>query len=181
MSTRHHARWLAMLGIGGLTVGWIVLMARLLGFRSAFFALNLHFALMGAADLASRILAPRLQGRRFRVSPWEVALYRKLGVPGFMRILRRIGWTAAVRQPGMFDGTRGTLASYERATRVGETNHAGILLIVLVPLGWALARGWLDAAFWIGSQSVLFHVYPIFLQRYQRARLTALLERTRAA
>jgi hypothetical protein len=153
------------------------LMARLLGFRSAIFALNLHFALMTAADLASRLVEPRLRGRRFRVSPWEVAFYRRLGVRGFMRILRRIGWTAAVRHPGMFDGTRRTLASYERATRVGENAHACILLIVLVPIGWALARGWLDAAFWIGSQSVLFHVYPVMLQRYQRARLTTLLER----
>ena len=82
-----------------------------------------------------------------------------------------------MRDATVFDGTRRTLASYERATRHGENAHAWLFAIALVPTAWALAHGWWDAAFWITSMSVAFHVYPIMLQRTQRARLVALLDR----
>ena len=150
---------------------------RSLGLRSPVFAFELHFVLMAAAAVIDRLYAPALRGHRFDVSPREVALYEKLGVDGFMRLLRLVGWTALTRDRKVFDGSRRTLRSYERATRHGENAHAWLFLIVLAPVAWSIARGWWDAAWWIGSMNVLFHAYPVMLQRTQRARLRRLLDR----
>jgi len=168
----------AALGVAFLALAAIVFLERFLGFRSPMFAFTMHFILMGAAATIDQLLAPRLDSRRFDVSARELRLYRRLGVFAFMRLLRKIGWTAAIRDRKVFDGTRRTIASYEQATRHGENAHAWLFAIVLAPIAWAIARGWWDAALWIGSMNVAFHLYPIMLQRTQRARLVALLRRS---
>jgi hypothetical protein len=165
------ARWL---GVAAVVLGTGVLVwgcARLFEFRSALFAFELHFVLMAGASLLDTLLAPALDSPRFDVSGSEVRVYRRLGVFVFMRALRAIGWTAATRDRKVFDGTRATLASYERATRHGENAHAWIFVVVLAPVAWAVVHGWWDAVGWLGSMNVLFHVYPIMLQRAQRVRL----------
>jgi len=174
------ARGLGVAAIVGLSAVVICWFERSIGFRSAVFAFELHFVLMTAAFFADRLLAPELDSRRFDVSEREVRIYRRLGVVAFMRILRAVGWTAALRDRRVFDGTRATLASYERATRHGENAHLWLFVLVLAPIAWALARGWWDAALWLGSMNVVFHLYPILLQRLQRARLRALLDRADA-
>lgn len=170
-------RWLGVLVVGVVTSGIIVVFERWVGFGSPVFAFNLHFTLMAAAVLVDKLLAPQLTSRRFQVSPREVEIYRKLGVVGFMRLLRKIGWTAALRDRKVFDGTRSTVSSYEQATRHGENAHAMLFMIVLAPLAWAVVRGWWSAAIWIGSMNVAFHAYPVMLQRMQRVRLQAIMRR----
>lgn len=164
--------------VAGVAAG-LVFFERVAGFRSFLFAFELHFLLMAAASLIDPLLSPELDSPRFDVAPREIALYRRLGVLGFMRLLQRIGWTRALRDKKVFDGTRATLASYERATRHGENNHTWLFLLVLAPMGWAVMHGWWDAVLWMGSMNVVFHLYPILLQRTQRARLRGLLQRPR--
>ena len=176
-SSKRPLRWLGVFVVGAATAGLIVVWERSMGFGSPVFAFNLHFTLMAAAVLVDKLLAPQLDSRRFRVSPREVEIYRRLGVVGFMHLLRKIGWTAAMRDRKVFDGTRSTVSSYERATRHGENAHAVLFLIVLAPLAWALVEGWWSAAFWIGSMNLVFHAYPVMLQRVQRVRLLAILRR----
>lgn len=173
----------ALRGLGtalavALAAAGIVVMERVAGLRSPLFAFQLHFLLMFAAVFLDKFFEPRLEGRWFDVRPWEPALLRRLGVNAFMVLLRRIGWTNAMRDLRIFDGSRRTLASYERATRHGENAHGWLFLIVLAPIGWAAAHGWWDAVLWLGSMNVLFQLYPVLLQRSQRARLRVLLART---
>lgn len=181
MARSASARWLGALGVAVLAVALIYLLERLLGFRTAMFAFTMHFTLMGGAATIDQLLAPQLASPRFDVSARELRIYRRLGVIGFMRLLQRIGWNKAMRDRTVFDGTRRTLASYERATRHGENAHTWLFGIALVPTAWAIAHAWWDAAFWISSMNVVFHLYPIMLQRTQRARLVALLSRRRQA
>lgn len=169
------AHWFGVSAVAALVVAGIWLMERLVGFRSPVFAFNFHFILMWGAVWVDKLLSPELTARRFEVSPREVRIYRRLGVITFMRLLRRIGWTAALRDRRVFDGTRRTLSSYERATRHGENAHGWLFVIALAPIAWAAANGWWDAVLWIGSMSVVFHVYPVMLQRTQRARLVSML------
>jgi len=176
---RGPVRWLGVLGVVVGVAAGLVFFERIAGFRSFLFAFELHFLLMFAASVIDTLLAPELDSPRFDVTPREVALYRRLGVLGFMRLLQRIGWTRALRDKKVFDGTRATLAQYERATRHGENNHTWLFLLVLAPLSWAAVHGWWDAVLWMGSMNVVFHLYPILLQRTQRARLQGLLLRRR--
>lgn len=158
----------------------IAMLGWLFGVRTFLFAFNLHFIAMAAASVLDRLWQPRLDSRRFDVSPRELVVYRRLGVVGFMRLLQRIGWTKAMADRTVFDGTRGTLATYERATRHGENAHVWLFLLVLVPMLWAAAQGWWDAFAWLGAMNVGFHLYPVMLQRLQRARLRAVMRRVQA-
>lgn len=180
-SSRHALRWLGVAATVLAALAAIVVLARIAGVRTPVFAFNLHFILMAAAAIVDKLVDPTLDGRRFVVSPAEERLYRRLGALVFMQLLRRIGWEAAMRDRKRFDGTRRTLHAYEQATRHGENAHLWLFVIVLAPIAWAAARGWWDAVCWMGSMSVVFHVYPILLQRTQRFRLTRMLVRgTRA-
>lgn len=170
-------RWLLTFAIVIPALLLIALVGWLFGVRGFAFALDLHFIAMGAAAAIDQVWQPRLASPRFDVSPRELVIYRRLGVPGFMRLLQRIGWTRAMRDPEVFDGTRGTLASYEQATRRGEHAHLWLFVLVLAPMLWAAVQGWWDAFVWLGVMNILFHAYPVMLQRYQRARLRALLRR----
>jgi hypothetical protein len=178
---RPAARWWLTGAIVALT--WLVLwfLERLEGYRSAIFAFNLHFVLMCAASLLDVTWRPRLTSRWFEVSGRELALYRRLGVVAFMRLLQRIRWHKAMRDEKVFDGTRRTLASYERATRHGENAHTWLFLVVLAPMTWSAWHGWWGSVAWLGGFNVLFHLYPVMLQRTQRARLMGLIRRRPAS
>lgn len=181
VSASRTLRRLGVLLVVLLACAAIGFFARAVGVRNGFFAFELHFVLMAAGDAINRLLRPRLDGPRFEVSAAEVRLYGKLGVRAFMRGLRGVGWTALVRNRKVFDGTRRTLATYERATRESENAHMWLFAVSLLPIGWTLAQGWWDATAWIASMSVLFHVYPVLLQRTQRARLASLLAKAESA
>ncbi len=170
-------QWLATVATVVVSLLLIALFGRMFGVRAFVFAFNLHFILMGAAVALDHTWKPRLASPRFDVSPRELRIYRRLGVVGFMRLLQRIGWTRAMRDPRTFDGTRGTLASYEQATRHGEHAHTWLFVLVLAPMLWVATRGWWDAFAWLGLMNVGFHLYPVMLQRFQRARLRGLLRR----
>jgi hypothetical protein len=176
-------RWTASAALAGAALAAAVWLESWIDFRSPLYAFEVHFLGMGAAAAIDPLLAPRLDSRRFDVSPREVRLYRRLGVGGFMRLLQRIGWTRALADRRIFDGSRRTLRSYERATRHGENAHTWLFLLILLPMGYAALRGYWDAVLWFGSMNVLFHLYPVLLQRSQRARLQSLIRRceTRAA
>ena len=52
---------------------------------------------------------------------------------------------------------------------------------MLCLIGYALLRQWLDAVFWLFVFNLILNGYPIMLQRYNRARLLALIDRQAAA
>ncbi len=168
--------WLWVLAVLAVAFGFLAWMGKLIGVRSFAFAFQLHFVLMAVASTSDQALAPQLCSERFRIRPGELTLYRRIGVNGFMRLLQRIGWTRAVMDKNVFDGTRATLPSYEKATRHGENCHTWLFIAVLFPIAWVAFQGWWDAVLWMGSMNIVFHAYPICLQRTQRARLQRLLE-----
>lgn len=169
--------WAGALLVCALGVALLVFLARMLGVASPLFAFQFHFVGMAAAVYIDKLLAPRLDGPRFDVSPREVRVYRALGAIRFMGLLRSIGWEAALRAGQKFELKRATLREYERATRQGENAHAILfLLTIVVALVLTMAQQ-AAAAPWLLGMGVLFHVFPVMLQRTQRARLQPLLVR----
>jgi hypothetical protein len=169
--------WAGALGVCALGAALIAFFARLLGLGSPLFAVEFHFVGMACAVYVDKLLAPRLDGRRFEVSAREALVYRALGARLFMRTLRAIGWEAALRLGNPFVLARATLRDYEHATRQGENAHALLFLLTIAVVAAAALRGQLGAAPWLLGTGVLFHVYPVLLQRTQRARLQPLLRR----
>ncbi|SDL09962.1 hypothetical protein SAMN05421823_104373 [Catalinimonas alkaloidigena] len=65
--------------------------------------------------------------------------------------------------------------------RVNETFHQLCFLFFLLSSGYALGRGSVGWAAWITVANVVFNLYPIFLQQYNRLRLHRLRARYPAA
>jgi hypothetical protein len=167
---------LAVCSAGTLLLVWL---GHAMGIGSPIFAFEFHFVGMAGAVYVDRLLVPRLESARFVVSPGEARVYRALGAHAFLRLQRAIGWEALLRRGQHFELQRSTLHVYDRATRQGENAHALLFLLTLaVALAAALA-GSAAAARWLVGMGVIFHVYPVMLQRMQRARLQPLLARLR--
>nr|WP_281416336.1 hypothetical protein [Deinococcus aestuarii] len=83
-----------------------------------------------------RAVSLRPPERWYRVRPWEPGLYRRLGVLGYRRLRRRVGWERFRREATGFDGRQASLPAYERATREAEFSH-----LLLAGLGTGLVAG----------------------------------------
>lgn len=62
-------------------------------------------------------------------------------------------------------------------TRAGERSHLVLLLMGLATAGYAARIGWFGWAMGLTASSIVFHLYPVILQRYTRCRVAALLGR----
>lgn len=108
----------------------------------------------------------------FRVRAWEAPLYRRLGVHGFMLLLRAAGWERVRRGARGFTGARASLPRLERTTREAEFSHVLLAAVNLtLPAVTGMTR---DTAAWVLLTAVACHVYPVMLQRTLRARLQQL-------
>ncbi|WP_157465211.1 hypothetical protein [Deinococcus apachensis] len=168
--------------VPGLLLGLLVimllgyLMGEEFGYGTLAWAWFVHFLLM-VWMLAVEAGAPLpYDGRWYQVRTWEPPLYQALGVYGFMRLLRAVGWEWANRQAKKFDGTRASLPAYERGTRSSEFNHAVLAGVGLVMVAVAVfLRAW-DSAAWLLGVNVFLHMYPVMLQRTMRSRVQVLLK-----
>ena len=146
-----------VVGGAGAVAAVCVAVGETLGYAGFAAAWTVHFLLMAWTSAVIDALGPALSGSWFRVRAWEPGLYRRLGAWSFMRLLRRIGWERAMRASRSFDGTRATLAAFDRDTRRSELAHtllgaAGVLLAVVA----AIAGAWTAVA-WHTVLTILLH------------------------
>jgi hypothetical protein len=158
----------------GLVVAVGLVTGEVLGWRGPAFAWVIHFALMAWASPSVTALWPDPRGRLLRVRPWEPALYRRIGAGWYGGVLRAVGWERLMASQRAFDGSRASLPALERQTRTAEVAHALLAVVgwVLVVVAAALTT-W-DAAGWLAAANIMFHCYPIMLQRMLRARLVGM-------
>ncbi|HEU4559678.1 MAG TPA: hypothetical protein VFS20_17630 [Longimicrobium sp.] len=60
-------------------------------------------------------------------------------------------------------------------TREGERNHLVLMMMGIFTAAWAARIGWYGWAVGITAGNVVFNLYPILLQRYNRCRIERLL------
>jgi hypothetical protein len=173
--------WLGLL-LGLMVIALLSHLAgRWFGYGTFAWAWFVHFLLMIWMLAVEDVARLPYDGDWYRVRSWEPGLYRALGVFGFMRLLRLVGWERANRKAKKFDGTRASLPAYERATRSSEFNHAVLAVVGVWMTATALAFGAWDCAAWLLGVNVFLHVYPVMLQRTMRARVQRLLGVSRQA
>lgn len=161
----------------GLVAAVARVTGEILGYRGPAFAWVVHFALMAWASPSVAALWPDPRGRFLRVHRWEPALYRRFGAGWYRRGLRALGWERLMASRRAFDGTRATLPALDRQTRTAEVAHTLLALVGWVLVAVAATFAAWDAVGWLTAANVVFHCYPIMLQRMLRARLAALRAR----
>jgi len=168
------ANWGRVLSMAVLCVATVGVAERLLGLHNPVLVVLLQVLLMRWALLLLHDTRPALASGWFQVKPWEPGLYRRFGVYSYRALLRRVGWEAFRRDAQGFDGSRGSIGTFERMTREAEYSHLLLLLICAVLLLALVAAHVWDTSGWLLGTTVFFHLYPVMLQRTLRARLQCL-------
>jgi hypothetical protein len=130
--------------------------------------------LLGLAACFVPVLLPTAYFR-----PWEgrnaARLYAALGVRAFTRVATNgdlVNRFLRRRSPGhrVVRDVRSALAWAEQA-RSAERHHLVFLLMGSLSAGYAQSIGWRGWAAVLAASNVVFNVYPILLQRYNRLRI----------
>lgn len=117
----------------------------------------------------------------YRLQPCENdgRLYRHLGVGAFKWLLSKSGVELLNFSARLSNGRTG-LHGLERGIREAETDHAIALLIMVAIIIHAVTNAWWALSGWLLVANVVANLYPIMLQRHNRARLLPVLEKLRA-
>ena len=102
--------------------------------------------------------------------------YRRLGVETFKWLLFKSRIELLNTSARLSHGRTG-LQCLERGIREAETDHVIALLVMVVVTIHAAVNAWWPLVGWLLLVNVVANVYPIMLQRYNRARLLPVLSR----
>ncbi len=150
-------------------------------FRSPIFAFLLNWIVMSCFAMMGQFVAfPAFRPGYYEIKPFERSgrFYEQLGVHFFKRMVRRgplAIFSPTLRFPGQ--KTTSALRLLDNEMRKAETSHLAIFLVILLPVGYALFKGWLDAVGWLLLFNILFNGYPVMLQRYNRIKIQKLIMR----
>jgi hypothetical protein len=149
------------------------------GFRSPVFAFLVNWLVMSwVAIIGQFITFPSFAPTFYEIRPFEHSgqFYERLGIRLFKKIVRRGPFSIfspTLRFPAK--KTMSALRKLEGEMRKAETSHVVIFLMILLPVGYALVDGWLDAVLWLLLFNILFNCYPVMLQRYNRVKIQELI------
>ena len=160
-------------------------LARINATDSVWYVVAANFGIMAWATLLFEIYKPSLSSRWFDSFEFEREgrLYEMIGVLQFRSLLQNIQWNRLLGVPAVQKSYAG-ISQMESGTRLSEASHwlclVPIVIILCVSVG--SASRWTAVTFWIAS-AIVFHIYPIMLQRYHRPRYRRIqkhMERTGA-
>jgi hypothetical protein len=118
----------------------------------------------------------------FHIPAGERVLHRIIGVDVFGRLLAGSGYNRRVVHPQWgFSINRAGLSARALAARGGASAHGASFIIHIVLAALALVRGYPWGAVCILLLGVVFHLYPVLLQRAILLRLQPLLRPAGAA
>lgn len=120
------------------------------------------------------VLPPRYY--RLQQVEHDGRLYRRLGVVTFKRLLVKSRIELLNVSARLSHGRTG-LQGLERGIRQAETDHAIALLVMLLITIYAGMNARWALAGWLLLANVVANVYPIMLQRHNRARLLPVLRK----
>ncbi len=149
------------------------------GYRSPGFAFLANWLVMSAVAMLGGVgrVSALFPAGYFDIKEWEASgrLYRVLGIRLFKRLLER-GPFAALNPTIRYEGNRRSLPQLASRMRDAEAAHGVVFGIVSLFGGAAVILGWWDSAVWMWVFNVVFNLYPILLQRYNRARLGRIMQ-----
>ncbi len=142
------------------------------GIRSFAFAFLSNWLIVSWVALVGQLVFFRFGPGYYRIRPFEQdgRLYERMGIRLFQKLVGRGPW--AVLNPTLrFSRSRAQLASLEEEMCKAEAGHLLAFLMVTVAAGFAVVRGWPDAAGWLMLFNIPLNLYPVMLQRRNRAHV----------
>ncbi|MFZ6820005.1 hypothetical protein [Undibacterium sp. Ji22W] len=159
-------------------LGSTIFLAYSMRMQSLSFAWALNFLLMFWVSIFTETQTKELTSPYYTAKAWEREgkLYGYLGINLFRKMLVIIGWEKLNKKSNPIEKNVKALEHNLLRTKKSELGHLIIFLIVLVvSVVVAVNRGLRDAM-WLIIFNVLFNLYPVLLQRYNRPRIERALQ-----
>jgi hypothetical protein len=163
-------------------VGWS---AQAFGVHSAMFGFLANWLVMAWGAITGQVWEFWLPTGYYQLRTFENKgrVYEYLGIQWFKKLVRR--GPLSIFAPNLHtqrkipSQSKAELTNLQREMCKTETGHLMIGVMVILMAGYTSIKGWWDAAGWLLLFNIPINVYPVMLQRYNRARLQPLLEKTK--
>ncbi len=142
------------------------------------FAWILNFMLMFCVLMFTETLKSEHLSEYYLEKKWEQRgkIYKKIGINFYRKLLVLVGWEKLNKKANPVNGNMGTLLNLEYKTKQSELGHLIIFFIVLGFTIYVIIKFSFIKSIWLILLNILFNVYPIFLQRYNRPRIQKAIE-----
>ncbi len=145
------------------------------------FAWALNFLLMACALSFTETLKSELTSNYYHEKSWEKGgkIYRFLGINFFRKLLVWIGWEKLNKKSNPVETNTKALTHLHYRTKQSELGHLIILIIVLGFNIFVAYKFGILKSLWLLILNILFNLYPILLQRYNRPRIERAMKLSR--
>ncbi|MBV7530510.1 hypothetical protein [Chitinophaga sp. sic0106] len=137
------------------------------------FAWSLNFLLMLSTFLLTDAIGKvPLNSPYYDQKSWERGgkIYERLGVNIFRKFLVVIGWEKVIRKANPLGKNTASLEHLYYQTKVSELGHTIIFFVVLGFNIYVALKFGVVKSLSLLILNIILHVYPVFLQRYNRPR-----------
>ncbi|MCI9844862.1 hypothetical protein [Flavobacterium pectinovorum] len=153
----------------------LVLYIGVLGFQ---FAWILNFMLMMCVLMFTETLKSKGDSGYYKTKDWENKgkIYETFGINLFRKLLVLVGWEKLNKKANPVKNDLESLIHLEYRTKQSELGHLIIFFIVLGFTIYVALKFTFAKSLWLLVLNVIFNLYPILLQRYNRPRLQRALK-----
>jgi hypothetical protein len=156
-----------------MTIALTYALAHYMKMDSFAFAWALNFLLMAGTINFTEALRGQLNSRYYNEQPWERGgkIYRSLGIHFYRKLLVWIGWEKLNKKAAPVEKNTEALIHLHNRTKKSELGHLIILIIVLGFNIFVAFKFGIVKSLWLLILNILFNLYPVLLQRYNRPRI----------
>lgn len=156
-----------------VTIGLVYVLAAYIRMDSFSFAWILNFMLMTGVLAFTETLKSDLASSYYREKKWERGgkIYEQFGINFFRKLLVWVGWEKLHKKNNPVAKDIQALKHLHHQTKKSELGHMIILFIVLGFNIFVAVKFGILKSLSLLTLNVLFNLYPIFLQRYNRPRI----------
>lgn len=159
------------------TIALIYALIQYMGMQGFSFAWALNFVLMACVLTFTETLKSPLNAPYFNEKVWEYKgkIYESLGINFYRKLLVWVGWEKLNKKSNPIEKNTKALMHLHYQTKQSELGHIVILLIVLGFNIFVAFQFGIIKSLSLLILNVLFNLYPILLQRYNRPRIARAL------
>jgi hypothetical protein len=156
-----------------ITIASIDILIHYIGMQGFAFAWALNFLLMACVLFFTETLNGQLTSRYYNEKPWEQGgkIYQSIGINLFRKLLVWIGWEKLNKKSNPVQKDTKALIHLHYRTKQSELGHVIILIIVLGFNVFVAFKFGILRSLWLLILNILFNLYPVLLQRYNRPRI----------
>jgi hypothetical protein len=156
-----------------ITIALVYLLTQYLPPQGFAFAWALNFLLMACALSFTETLKGRLNSSYYNEKTWERRgkIYESFGINFFRKLLVLVGWEKLNKKSNPVKTNTSALLQLHYRTKQSELGHVIIFIIVLGFNIFVAFQYGVMKSLWLLLLNIVFNLYPISLQRYNRPRL----------